>query len=348
MTTPTEQTGSTDPGRGDGVPTPAPGRMRAIVQRQYGSAEVLHLDVVDRPTIRADEVLVQVRAAGLDRGTWHLMTGLPYAARIAVGVRTPRNPVPGLDLAGVVAEVGREVTRFRPGDEVFGIGRGSFAEYAAAKEVKLSSRPAALSFEQAAAVPVSGLTALQGLCDVGHLQAGQRVLVLGASGGVGTHAVQIARALGAEVTGVCSTAKMDLVRSLGADRAIDYTEQDFSEDAGRYDLILDMGGNSSLSRLRRALAPAGTLVIGGGEGGGRLTGGLQRQLGAVLLSPFVRQRLTMLVAKEHHAGLDRLAELADDGRLVPAVERTYPLEDASSAMRRLESGQVRGKLVITP
>lgn len=321
--------------------------MRAIVQHGYGSADVLEPGEVARPTIGAGEVLVQVRAAGLDRGTWHLMAGLPYAARLVVGLRSPRNPVPGLDLAGVVVGVGAGVTRFQPGDEVFGIGKGSFAEFAAAREDKLAAKPRALSFVQAAAMGVSGLTALQGLCDVGRLQAGQRVLVIGASGGVGTFAVQIAKAFGAEVTGVCSTAKVDLVRSLGADHVIDYTRDEVGADGRRYDLILDMAGNAPLSRLRRALAPRGTLVIGGGEGGGRLIGGLDRQFRAILLSPFVPQRLTMLVAKEHHTGLDRLAALVDDGRLVPVVERAYPLRDAPEAMRHLEEGRVRGKVVLT-
>jgi NADPH:quinone reductase-like Zn-dependent oxidoreductase len=338
-------TASTTPA-GPTPPTRSPGRMRAVVQREYGSAEALQPGVVDRPTVKGNEVLVEVRAAGLDRGTWHLMAGVPYGVRLVTGLRSPRNPVPGRDLAGVVAEVGSDVTRFRPGDSVFGIGSGSFAEFAVAHEDKLAAKPASLCFEQSAALGISGLTALRGLCDVGRLRAGQRVLVTGASGGVGTFAVQIAASFGAEVTGVCSTAKTDLVHSLGADRAIDYTVHDFSDDVRRYDLILDAGGNPSLTRLRRALAPRGTLVIVGGEGGGRLTG-MARQLRAVALSPFVGQRLTMLTPKERHADLERLAQLVEDGRLVPAVERTYPLEDASSAMRRLESGQVRGKLVIT-
>ncbi len=335
------------PARTTGPSSGPPARMRAIVQRRYGSADVLEPGEVARPTIGAGEVLVQVRAAGLDRGTWHLMEGLPYAARLVVGLRAPRNPVPGLDLAGVVVEVGAGVSRFRPGDEVFGIGKGSFAEYAAAREDKLATKPRALSFAQAAAMGVSGLTALQGLCDVGGLEAGQRVLVIGASGGVGTFAVQIAKAFGAEVTGVCSTAKVDLVRSLGADHVLDYTRDEVGADGREYDLILDMAGNAPLSRLRRALAPRGTLVIGGGEGGGRLVGGLDRQFRALLLTPFVRQRLRMLVAKEHHAGLDRLAALVDDGRLVPVVDRAYPLRDAPEAMRQLEEGRVRGKVVLT-
>ena len=319
--------------------------MRAIVQKEYGTADVLRVVEIDRPVIEAGEVLVQVRAAGLDRGTWHLMAGMPYAARLAVGLRAPKNPVPGLDVAGVVVAVGSEVTRFQPGDEVFGIAKGSFAEFAAARESKLARKPSNLSFEQAAAVPVSGMTALRGLSDVGHLEAGQKVLIVGASGGVGSYAVQIAKALGAEVTGVCSTSKLDLVRSIGADHVIDYTQADFAEGDKRYELILDIGGNSPLSRLRRALTPRGTLVIVGGEGRGNWIG-MDRQLRALALSPFVGQRLTMLGPKEHYTVLERLTELIEDGKVVPAIEQTYPLSEMPNAMRHLQAGDARGKLVI--
>ena len=321
-------------------------RMRAIVQKEYGTADVLRVGEIERPTIGADEVLVKVHAAGLDRGTWHLMAGLPYAARLAVGVRAPKNPVPGLDVAGVVAAVGSEVTRFRPGDEVFGVSKGSFAEYAAARENKLARKPSNLTFEQAASVPVSGMTALRGLSDVGRLQAGQKVLIVGASGGVGSYAVQIAKALGAEVTGVCSTSKLDLVRSIGADHVIDYSQEDFANGEKRYDLILDIGGNSTLSRLRRALTPRGTLVIVGGEGRGRWIG-MDRQLRALALSPLVGQRLTMLGPKEHYTVLERLTELIENGQLVPAIEQTHPLTEMPNAMRHLEAGRARGKLVIS-
>jgi NADPH:quinone reductase-like Zn-dependent oxidoreductase len=322
-------------------------QMRAIVHRRYGGPEVLHLDHIDRPVPGAGEVLVAVRAAGLDRGTWHLMTGVPYVARLVFGVRAPKNPVPGTDLAGIVTAVGPGVTRFIPGDEVFGVGRGSFAEFAVATQDTLARKPTTLSFEQAAAVCVSGLTAQQGLLDVGRLAAGQHVLITGASGGVGTFAVQIAKAHGAIVTGVCSTAKVDLVRSLGADHVIDYTREDFAEGGQRYDLIFDIGGSASLRRLRRVLAKTGTLVIAGGEGGGRVLG-IGRQLQAVALSPFVRQRLAMFVARDHHVPLERLTTLIDDGRVTPAVERAYPLAEAATAMRELEAGRVRGKLVIVP
>jgi NADPH:quinone reductase-like Zn-dependent oxidoreductase len=321
--------------------------MKAIVQTAYGTADVFRVAEIDRPSIEAGEVLIRVGAAGLDRGTWHAMAGQPYMMRLmGFGLRAPTNRVPGLDVAGTVVEVGEDVTRFAPGDEVFGISRGSFAEYACAREDKLARKPANLSFDQAAVVAVSGLTALQALCDVGHIQAGQRVLIVGASGAVGTFAVQIAKACGAEVTGVCSTAKLDLVRSLGADHVIDYTRQEFADATERYDLILDMGGNSPLSRLRRALTPRGTLVIVGGEHGGRWTGGFGRGLRAVALSPFVRQRLAMKTPHEHCADLERLARLIEAGDVTPSIDRVYPLDQAPEAMRHLEAGQARGKLVI--
>jgi NADPH:quinone reductase-like Zn-dependent oxidoreductase len=327
------------------IPTTAQ-RMRAIVQQEYGTDGVLSLGEIDRPVFGAGEVLIQVRAAGLDRGTWHLTAGLPYAVRLAgFGVRRPKNPVPGSDVAGIVVAVGADVTRFHPGDEVFGIAKGSFAEFAAAREDKLARKPSNLTFEQAAAVPVSGLTALQALSDKGGLEAGQHVLVVGASGGVGTFAVQIAKALGATVTGVASTAKVDLVRSIGADRVLDYTVDDFTTGDQRYDLIVDIGGNSSVARLRRVLTPHGTLVITGGEGGGRWFGGVDRQLRALALSPFIGQRLTTFVNKEHFAGLERLTELIESGQVVPQIERSYPLADVPLAMEHLTGGQVRGKLV---
>ena len=319
--------------------------MQAVMQRAYGSADVLHLEHVDRPTMGNDEVLLRVHAAGIDRGTWHLMSGQPYAIRLAAGLRRPKTPVPGQDVAGTVVAVGTTATGFTVGDDVFGIARGSFAEYAAARADKLALKPARLSFEQAAAVPVSGLTALQALRS-GQARAGQRVLVIGASGGVGTFAVQIAHALGAEVTGVASTAKADLVRSIGADHVIDYTRDDFAAGPQRYDVILDIGGNAPLSRLHRALTRSGTLVIVGGEDGGRWTG-IRRQAGALARSPFVRQRLTTFIAKQTRADIAHLAELVEAGDLTPVIDRTYPLVEAPGAMRRLVAGQARGKLVIT-
>jgi NADPH:quinone reductase-like Zn-dependent oxidoreductase len=320
--------------------------MQAIVQAGYGSADVLRLEQTGRPAIGDGEVLVRVRAAGLDRGTWHLMAGQPYLIRLVSGLRAPKNPVPGLDVAGTVVAVGAGVTRFGAGEEVFGISRGSFAEYARARQDKLGRKPASLTFDQAAAIAVSGLTALQGLRDAGRVQPGQHVLILGASGGVGTFAVQIAKAFGAQVTGVCSTAKTGLVASIGADHVLDYTRDDFAAGPQRYDLILDIGGNAALPRLRRALTPAGTLVIVGGEDGGRWTG-MGRQLRAVALSSFTRQRLTTLVSRQRSADLETLAKLVEAGQLTPVIGQTYPLSQAPDAMRDLQAGRARGKLVIT-
>ena len=323
--------------------------MKAIVQSKYGRAhDVLDLQEIDKPVIEDNEVLVRVHAAGVDRGVWHVMTGLPYPIRLAgYGLRAPKTPVPGMDLAGVVEAVGADVTRFRPGDEVFGIGKGTFAEYAGALENKLAPKPANLTFEQAAAVAISGLPALQGLRDKGRVEPGQKVLIIGASGGVGTYAVQLAKAFGAEVTGVCSTTKVDMVRSLGADHVIDYTRDDFADGTQRYDLILDIGGNSSLSRLRRALTPKGTLVITGGETGGRWLGGYDRQLRALLLSRFVGQKLTTFVSSENHEDMLVLKELIEAGKVTPVIDRTYPLTEAPQAIRYVEEGHARGKIVIT-
>jgi NADPH:quinone reductase-like Zn-dependent oxidoreductase len=308
--------------------------------------DVMRLDQVARPDIGDDEVLIQVRAAGVDRGTWHVMAGQPYLMRLlGFGFRGPRNRVPGLDVAGTVVAVGPAVTRFAVGDEVFGIARGSFAEYAAARESTLARRPAALSFEQAGAVAVSGLTALQGLRDAGRIKPGQKVLVIGASGGVGSYAVQIAKSFGAEVTGVCGTAKADLVRSIGADHVIDYTRADFADGQRHYDLILDIGGNSRLSRLRRALTPKGTLVIAGGEGG-KWTG-VGRQLRALMLSPVVPQRLTMYISTHRQADLEALRQQVEAGHVTPVVGKAYPLPEVPEAIRHLESGRAQGKIAIT-
>ncbi|HXA63144.1 MAG TPA: NAD(P)-dependent alcohol dehydrogenase, partial [Streptosporangiaceae bacterium] len=303
-----------EPGRqhaaADGAATlaaTAAGTMRAIVQDGYGSADVLRLARIAPPEIAGGEVLVRVHAAGLDRGTWHVMTGRPYLLRLVAGVRAPRQPVAGLDVAGTVVAVGPGVTRFRVGDEVFGFGRGTFAEYTAAREDKLARMPVGLTFEQAAVVPVSAVTALNALTVAGHVRAGQKVLVTGASGGVGSYAVQLARALGAEVTGVCSTAKTGLVRSLGAAHVIDYAQDDFADGARRYDLIVDIAGNPALSRLRRALTPTGTAVLTGGEDGGNVTG-MGRQLRALALSPFLHQRLTMLIPRQRASDLERVTE----------------------------------------
>jgi NADPH:quinone reductase-like Zn-dependent oxidoreductase len=275
------------------------------------------------------------------------MTGTPYLLRAVFGFRTPRNPVPGLDVAGTVIAVGDSVSRFQPGDEVCGIAKGSFAEYAGAKEKKLVAKPTRLTFDQAAAVPVSGLTAIQAVIDNGRAQPGEHVLVTGASGGVGTYAVQIAKALGAEVTGVSSGAKADMVRSIGADHVPDYTTDDFADGSKRFDLIIDIAGNSSLAKLRSTLTPSGTLVIVGGEEGGRWTGGIDRQLRALAMSPFVSQRLIMFASKETHVDMARLSKMIEAGSVTPVIDRTFPLEEVPDAVRHLESGSARGKIVIS-
>lgn len=329
-------------------PADPPGYMQAVVQNAYGPPAALRLSRVEHPSVAAGEVLVRVHAAGLDRGTWHLMTGRPYLMRIiGFGFRRPKNRVPGLDVAGTVVSVASDVSRFAVGDEVFGISRGSFAEYAAVREDKLARKPVNLTFEQAAVVPISGVTALQALRDSGRVQDGERVLVIGASGGVGSYAVQLAKAFGAEVTGVASTSKLDFIRFLGADHVIDYGLQDFAGGAQRFDLIVDIGGNSTIPRLRRALTDHGTLVIVGGEQGGRWVGGLGRSLRAVVLSLFLRQRLTMLVSQENGSDLDVLGEMIAAGQVSPSIDRAYPLSEAADAMRHLEAGRVRGKVAIT-
>jgi NADPH:quinone reductase-like Zn-dependent oxidoreductase len=322
--------------------------VKAIVQDAYGSADVLELRDIDKPEVGDNEVLVRVHGAGVDRGVWHLMTGQAYLIRLAgYGVRRPKNPVRGREVAGRVEATGKDVTRFQPGDEVMGTGEGSFAEYARAREDKLAPKPTNLTFVQAAAVPISASTALQAVRDKGQVQPGQKVLIIGASGGVGTFAVQLAKAFGADVTGVCSTAKVDLVRSIGADHVIDYTREDFAGTGQRYDLILDIGGNRSISHLRRALPAEGTLVLVGGEGGGRWIGGMERQVWALAISPFVRQKLKMFVAREHYEELQVLSELIEAGKITPVIDRTYPLSQAADAIRYLEKGHARGKIVIT-
>lgn len=322
--------------------------MKAIVQDTYGTADVLELREIDLPQVADDQVLVRVRAAGVDRGVWHLMAGLPYPIRIAgYGVRAPKYPVPGMDLAGVVEAIGKDVTQFVPGDAVFGIGKGAFAEYAVAPENKLAPKPANLTFERAAAIAISGLTALQALRDVARVQAGQRVLIIGASGGVGTYAVQVAKAYGAHVTGVASPLKLDLLRAIGADEVIDYTTEDFAASDARYDVIVDIGGNASLTRLRRALTPNGTVAIVGGETGGRWLGGFDRMLRAPLLSPFVSQDLRSVTASENAADMVVLKDMIEAGQVTPVIERSYTLAEVPDAIRHIELGRARGKVVIT-
>jgi len=317
--------------------------MKAITQDRYGSADVLELRDIEPPTIGDGDVLIRVEAAGVDAGVWHLMTGTPYLVRLATGLRAPKTRVRGMDVAGRVEAVGAKVTRFEPGDEVFGVCEGAFADFAVAKPDKLVPKPTNVSAEQAAAVPTSATTALRALRDTGGVQSGQSVLVIGAGGGVGSFAVQLAKAFGAEVTGVCSTSKIDLVKSLGADHVVDYTQENIT---GSYDLILDIAGNRPLRTLRRLLTPRGTLVIVGGEGGGRWLG-MGRQFRALAIGPFVRQRLRMMIAFTGEKDLLFLAELLEAGKLVPAVERTYPLSETPEAIRRWAAGQALGKLVIT-
>ena len=335
------------PGTREAVSAHETTTMRAVAIPRYGSADVLEEALLGRPTIADDEVLVEVRAAGVDRGTWHLMTGTPYIIRgLGFGLTRPKQPVPGLDLSGIVVAVGRQVERFAIGDEVFGVGRATFAEYAAAPERKLSHKPSAIDFESAAVTGISGATALQALTDVGRVEAGQSVLVIGASGGVGSFAVQIAAALGAKVTGVASAAKAATVASLGAETVIDYSNGDYLDGSVRYDLIIDAGGLNPVRRLKQALAPTGTLVIVGGEGGGKWTGGIGRNLRAAVLSVFSRQRLTSFISREHHDTTDRLAELMSTGAVVPLVGGRYPLTKARDALADLEAGRVTGKAVI--
>jgi NADPH:quinone reductase-like Zn-dependent oxidoreductase len=319
--------------------------MKAIVQDEYGSAAVLQLRDIDRPTAGKGEVLLRVNAAGVSRGDVHLMTGEPYLARAALGVRRPKNPVRGLDVAGSVVAIGAGVTRFSVGDEVFGIARGSFAEYAVAREDKLVRKPETLSFVQAAAIPVSGLTALRAL-DAAQVRPGQSVLVTGASGGVGTFAVQLAVSAGAIVTGVASAGKAQLVRDLGAADVIDYATEDFADGTRTFDIIVDIGGMTPIARMRRALTRTGTLVVVGGENGATWSPGMGRQVKALLLSPFVSQRLTMVVNKEHYSGLERLAAHAIDGSVAAFIDKPFDLGSTAEAVRHLVAGKAHGKVVI--
>jgi NADPH:quinone reductase-like Zn-dependent oxidoreductase len=322
--------------------------MKAIVQDRYGSADVLEFRDIEVPVAGPEEVLVRVHAAGCGPDVWHLMTGQPYFVRLMPGFYKVRAGVRGRDVAGTVEAVGAKVTGFRSGDEVIGIAEGSFAELAVARPDKLVSKPTGLTFEQAAALPISGLTAVQAIRDVAKVQPGQRVLVIGAGGGVGTLTVQVAKAFGAEVTGVCSTSKMDLVSSVGADHVIDYTREDFADGSRRWDVIVDTAGRRPVRQLRRALTPQGTLAIVGGDGGGRWTGGFFRQiLRAPLLSVFSGQKLRPVVSKENREDLEALTALVEAGKVTPVVGKTYPLADAAEAIRELERGHARGKIVVT-
>ena len=317
--------------------------MQAIVQDRYGSAEVLEAQDIERPVIGDDEVLVRVRAASVHIGDWILMTGTPYVMRLGTGLSKPKNPVPGTDIAGTVESVGTRVQSLKPGDEVFGWCTGAFAEYARAPEDQLVTKPANLTFEQAAAVGVSASTALQVLRDDANVQPGQKILINGASGGVGTFAVQIAKAFGAEVTGVCSTKNLELVRSIGADHVIDYTQQDFRDGAERYDVILDNVGDRSMADTRRALTPNGKLVS---NGGGHASGKLGRTIRAFLASLVVRQQARPSVKTQNRPDLIALKELVEAGEVTPVIGGTYPLGQTADAISQVAAGHARGTLVI--
>jgi NADPH:quinone reductase-like Zn-dependent oxidoreductase len=323
--------------------------MKAIVQERFGPPDVLRLVDADVPEIGADDVLVRVHAAALNPYDWHMLRGDPRIARLmgGVGLRRPKARVAGIDAAGRVEAVGANVRGLRPGDEVLGFCPGAFAEYARARADRVVGKPAALTFEQAAAVPMAGVTALQGIRDVGQVRAGHRVLVNGAGGGIGTYAVQIATELGAEVTGVCSGGNVELVRSIGAAHVIDYTAADFTDGRVRYDVILDNVGNRSLSRLRRALTPTGILVLNGGGSPGRVVGAVGALLRAVAVNVVVRQRLRPLLGKQDREDLLTLTGLISDGKLTPVLGRTYPLADTAEGLRHVEQGHARGKVVIT-
>src|SRR5918993_1469780 len=320
--------------------------MKAIVQDKYGSPEVLELRDIDKPAIGDDEVLVRIRAAGVNPADWAIMSGLPYIARPVYGLRKPKNAVRGTDVAGTIEAGGTGVTRLQPGDEVFGWCDGSFADYATASEERLALKPANLSFEQAAAVPMAGLVALQALRDHGSVRAGQKVLINGASGGIGTFAVQIAKVLGAVVTGVCSTRNVDMVRSIGADHVIDYTREDFTQTDQRYDFILDNVANHSLSDLRRALTPTGTLVPNGGGFDNHWFAGGGRVIGARVMKRFVSHRLRPFLVSLKFEDLLVLKELIEAGKVTPVIDRTYPLSEVPEAIRYLEEGHARGKVLI--
>ncbi len=322
--------------------------MKAIVQDVYGNADVLQLRDIPQPAPGSGEVLIRVRAAGVDQGVWHLMTGRPYLIRLfGFGLKKPKVPVRGREVAGVVEAVGAGVTRFQPGDEVYGTCEGSFAELVCAKENLVAAKPATLTFEEAAVAPISAVTALQAVRDAGQVGTGQKVLIIGAGGGVGSFAVQVAKAFGAVVTGVCSTGKVELVRSLGADHVIDYTLDDFARAGLLYDVILDTAGNRPLSVLRRALAPRGTVAIVGGEGGGKLTGGFERSLGAPFVSLFSGQKFKGLVSTENYRDLEALTALIEAGSVKPAVDKVYALAEAPAAVEYIHEGRARGKVVVS-
>lgn len=320
--------------------------MKAIVYHSYGSPDVLRYEDIDKPAAGDDQVLIKVRAASVNPYDWHMMRGTPYILRMQAGLRKPKGVRLGTDVAGQVDAVGRSVTQFKPGDEVFGTCRGALAEYAATSESSLVLKPDTVTFEQAASVPVAAFTALQGLRDKGHIQPGQKVLVNGASGGVGTFAVQIAKSFGAEVAGVCSTRNVAMVRSIGADTVIDYTQQDFTRSGQRYDLFLDCVGNRSVSACRRVLRPKGIYIAATGPDG-RWFGPLTHMLKTLVLSRFVSENLTALMAKRSNEDLTTMCELMKAGKVTPVIDKRYRLSEAPEAMRYLETGHARGKVIVT-
>ena len=320
--------------------------MKAIVQDEYGSADVLRSEDVAKPVAGRGEVLIRVMAASAFIGDWHVMTGTPYAIRLVSGLAKPKQRIRGQDVAGVIEAVGDEATAFHPGDEVFGVGNGTFAEYATARTDRVAPKPANLGFEEAATVPTTGCTALQGIRDVGKVQSGQSVLVIGAAGGVGSFAVQIAKAFGAHVTGVSSTSKVELVRSIGADEIIDYTREDVVDGTRRYDVIFDTAGNRDVSYLRQAMTPRGTLVLAGGEGAGRWLG-MGRVVRAKAMSLFVGQKMTNFLSRPKAADLTALKELIEADKIKPVIGSRFPLGEVPTAMAEIGAGHGRGKVVIT-
>jgi len=319
--------------------------MRAIVQETYGSPDVLELKEIAKPAVGDGDVLVRVHAASVNPADWHFMRGTPFVLRMAGnGLRTPKHPVPGIDVCGVVDSVGKDVTRFQPGDEVVGWCRGAYAEYACAAEDHFVRKPANVTFEQAAAIPLAAITALQGLRDKGKIKSGQKVLIVGASGGVGTFAVQIAKALGAEVTAVCSTRNVEMVRSIGADHVIDYSRDDFTKGGQRYDLIFQLAGTTSPSDCRGVLTPKGVLLLCSGDG---RAAGMGRMVAAMFSSPFVSQKMVSWVSKQNNADLLTITQFAESGQVRPVIDKTYALNETAAAIRHLEEGHTRGKIVVS-
>jgi len=321
--------------------------MKAIVQHRYGDPSVLSLEDVDEPTITDDEMLVRVRASSVNPQDWYFVTGTPYLARLSFGLRRPKQHIPGTDMAGVVEKVGSSVTQLQPGDAVFGMRSGAFAEYVSVRPDQVVAKPAGVTFEQAAAVPVAALTALQGLRDKGRIHAGQQVLINGASGGVGTFAVQIAKSFGAEVTGVCSTRNVETIRSLGADHVIDYTREDFVQSGRKYDLILDIAGNRSVADRRRAMTPKGILVLVGGPKTSKLLGPLPGFVKVSIGSPLGSQTMVTMLAKNSRDDLAVMAELLESGKVRPVIDRTYPIAEVAAALSYLGEGHAKGKIVIS-